>query len=615
MCLSKKTIFFFSLFSIFLFIQCAHINWKKTCEQNQIDSYEKFLEKYPDSKYAEEAKKRLDKLAFQKAKKKNTLSAYLTFLHNYLDSKHIKEITKTIDSILKEIKTVKLDVKGEFPRGYEFSGISWHIPERMSEIFEYFGLALLDSAAKSADIVFQIQLKGTSLSGSYSGGISGSHNSGAKVSGTGIFLRNGEIFGEFEFKGEEQPSSTIYWSYDNASDAPFFSAFATSDLYAKTFSLLNKIYRLPPEKLWQVNTEPDPKMTYNSKHHTLYVGSSNHKVYAIDAENGKIKWVKKTTKDVIQPPVVKDSLILVCTGSMGSGKIYALKADNGKMKWWSDIKEARLLPKVYGNIVYVRSRGFSSFDGDFLYALDISNGNLQWSDKISITPKEFFMFKDNVLFVNGGGKIYAINTLNGTVLWDFSGFGDVSAPIIFEDILYLGDSSQHIYAVNSRDRRVLWKFDIPGEYISTFIPANPIKFNSLIYVKSQHNILYALDAKTGNIQWQYNVEGDFEEPIMWNQLLFISSKDSSIYAFNALDGVLKWKFHKKGIYNTAPVIEQGILYVDSQDNYVYALNALDGKRLWKFQTNNDISAICAHQDVVYAASDDGVIYALKSGME
>jgi len=612
MCLSKKITTFLSIILIFLVTRCAHFNWKKTCKENQISDYEQFLEKYPDSKYVEEAKKRLDKLAFQEVKKQNTLSAYLIFLDKYPDSENTKKITVTIDSILKYIKTVKLDIKGQFPKGYEFSGTSWHIPERMSQIFEYFDLALQDSIGKSADVVFQIQLKGNSLSGSYSGGISGHHNSGARVSGSGTLERNQEVCGEFEFKGETPPSSQIFWSYSRAKDAPFFSAFAASDLYAKTFSLLNKIYRFPPEELWHAETGPDPKMTYHVKNNMLYVGSSDNHVYAIDAENGHRKWVMRTSKDVKYSPAVSDSTIFVCCGDMGFGKIYALSADNGVLKWFSDVKEAKLSPKIHRNTVYVRSRGFSSFEDDFLFAFNISDGNQKWTNRIPITSKESLMIKDNVLFVNGGGEINTINAENGTILWKFSVSGDASAPVISEGALYIGNSSQHIYALNVRDGSLQWKFDIPGKYRSTFVAAKPIKSNSSIYVKSQDNILYALNMVNGNIKWQFKVGADFEEPVIWNQIVFISSKDTNVYALNAMDGILKWKFHKEGMYDTTPVFEKEKLYVDSQDDYIYALNALDGSMLWKFPIENGVSAICAHQDIVYTVSKNGIIHALKS---
>ena len=80
------TVVFVVLQLTFLF-GCENKLWDETQETNTIQGYEKYLQKYPKSKYANEAQSTLEVLQFDKAKGENTLDSYVKFLVNYPDSR------------------------------------------------------------------------------------------------------------------------------------------------------------------------------------------------------------------------------------------------------------------------------------------------------------------------------------------------------------------------------------------------------------------------------------------------------------------------------------------------------------------------------------------------
>ena len=64
---------------------------------------------------------------------------------------------------------------------------------------------------------------------------------------------------------------------------------------------------------------------------TVYVGSNDHKVYALDGSTGKKKWEFVTGGDVMSSPAVGvDDTVYV--GSEDK-KLYALDGRTGKKKW------------------------------------------------------------------------------------------------------------------------------------------------------------------------------------------------------------------------------------------------------------------------------------------
>ena len=69
---------------------------------------------------------------------------------------------------------------------------------------------------------------------------------------------------------------------------------------------------------------------------TLYCGSHDKKIYAIDGKTGARKWEFETGGKVYSSPAVgKGNLVLI--GS-ADGRFYALKGETGELKWQSDPK-------------------------------------------------------------------------------------------------------------------------------------------------------------------------------------------------------------------------------------------------------------------------------------
>ena len=73
---------FISLLVLILMVNCAsqksYLN--KAMQENTIEAYKGFLQKYPNGEYSEKVKKHLIKLEFDKAKNENTIKAYEIFL-------------------------------------------------------------------------------------------------------------------------------------------------------------------------------------------------------------------------------------------------------------------------------------------------------------------------------------------------------------------------------------------------------------------------------------------------------------------------------------------------------------------------------------------------------
>jgi eukaryotic-like serine/threonine-protein kinase len=96
----------------------------------------------------------------------------------------------------------------------------------------------------------------------------------------------------------------------------------------------------------------------------VYVGATDRKVYALDAQSGQQKWAFQTGFFVVSSPAVVDGVVYV--GSF-DGNVYAIDAQSGEKKWAFQTGDAvHSSPAVVDGVVYV-----GSFDGH-VYAFGVS---------------------------------------------------------------------------------------------------------------------------------------------------------------------------------------------------------------------------------------------------
>jgi eukaryotic-like serine/threonine-protein kinase len=103
----------------------------------------------------------------------------------------------------------------------------------------------------------------------------------------------------------------------------------------------------------------------------VYVGSVDHKVYALNANTGALLWSFTTGYFVVSSPAVANGVVYV--GSDDS-KVYALNASTGAKLWsYTTGGSVNSSPAVANGVVYI-----GSDDGN-VYALNASTGALLWS--------------------------------------------------------------------------------------------------------------------------------------------------------------------------------------------------------------------------------------------
>jgi eukaryotic-like serine/threonine-protein kinase len=295
---------------------------------------------------------------------------------------------------------------------------------------------------------------------------------------------------------------------------------------------------------------------------TVYVGSDDNNVYALDAETGDEQWRFETGLSIeYSSPAVANGTVYV--GSW-DGNVYALDAESGDELWRFEVIDlARSSPAVADGTVYT-----GSFDGT-VYALDAETGEELWrfqtGDRMSSSPAVV----DGTIYVGSfDNNVYALDAETGEELWRFqTGFWIESSPAVANGIVYIGSDDNHAYALDAETGEELWRFETDD-----VVTSSPAVADGTVYVGSHDDNVYALDAESGDELWRFQTGASvLSSPAVADGTVYVGSLDDNIYALDAESGDVLWRFQTGGWIFSSPAVADGTVYLGSFDNNVYAL--------------------------------------------
>lgn len=206
-------------------------------------------------------------------------------------------------------------------------------------------------------------------------------------------------------------------------------------------SLSGVIYAVNPSGIQQWNYATGGPIERSPALHadgTIFVGSNDNKLYAI-RPNGTLKWVfAGATDDVFDPSVSLDT-VYVGTGP-GDGKLYAINVEDGSVKWSVSVGSVYGKPAIdQDGTLYVGS------SNNALYAIDVF-GVIKWTFAAptgAIKNGPSIGGNGQIYFGSLDNNVYALNR-SGVELWRHGMVGDVySSPVV--------GSSENVFVASFKD--------------------------------------------------------------------------------------------------------------------------------------------------------------------
>lgn len=180
--------------------------------------------------------------------------------------------------------------------------------------------------------------------------------------------------------------------------------------------------------------------------------------------------------------------------------------------------------------------------------------------------------------------------------------------------------SQPEAETGTRQPTIVWRFQAAGPI------RNALELHDgVIYASSADGRVHALAADNGLPLWDRDLGSAAGAPVASGDLLVLIDRRNRVHALERTTGDTRWtaetgadlELHwgREGwdYLTPAPVIHEEVVYAGSGDGGLYALEAADGAVRWIYRTGGRIRAAPAlHEGTVYVGSGDGYFHAVDA---
>lgn len=322
---------------------------------------------------------------------------------------------------------------------------------------------------------------------------------------------------------------------------------------------------------------------------TVYVGSQDSRLYALDAETGREIWSFTAGAWIDSSPAVAGGVVYF--GS-NDGNLYALDAATGAERWRFQTRlSIRSSPAVAGGVVYFGTDNYT------VHAVDAATGTQRWvfdaDGRVDSSP----VVVDGIVYVGCSTRyLYGLHAGDGRLRFDYKVFAPVlSAPAVQDGTVYVMNAGGELYAIDGAARTwplehrlrpywvQLWAFGLPvprPKPPSGFLwkyrlggasRASPVVTPDTAYVATGDG-LAAIDLARREPRWQYSAARFVKSsPALAGDMLIAASDDGTLHALDAARGDLRWQFRAGDIVTSAPAVAGGVVFVGAHDGKLYAI--------------------------------------------
>ncbi len=275
------------------------------------------------------------------------------------------------------------------------------------------------------------------------------------VDGDLVFVgSDGQPRDEGRVRALDIESGQVIWQFPPADQAPIgniFGGLVVQDgvLY---FGSVDQVYALEAEtgaKLWSVPVGGRVWSTPLLVEGKLYVSTLNHKLVVLDLANeGQVAWTFDQSKGaLVGSPVSNDDTLYV--GSFDK-HLYAIDVQTREQRWAYTAANW-----LWDGLTVVSDTAYLGDLGGYVYAINTQDGRLRWSQPAEVkgAVRAAPLYTGDLLIVATDlGNIYALDPADGSVRWAANAAGSklLTGPVVDNGKLILAtlDGPVKVYGVD-----------------------------------------------------------------------------------------------------------------------------------------------------------------------
>jgi outer membrane protein assembly factor BamB len=320
--------------------------------------------------------------------------------------------------------------------------------------------------------------------------------------------------------------------------------------------------------MWQFKTNGKIFSSPALWNNTVYIGSGDSCLYAIDAASGVQHWKFQTQGVINSSPAVSGEMVYF--GSY-DGSFYALNAFTGDVRWTFTTKGEQ----------HFRLQGIFGWRPSTMMMDDVF-------DFYSSSP---VVYNGKVYFGCGDSTLYALDSQSGTVKWTFKTGGVIhSSPAACNGKIICGSWDRNMYCLDAETGTEIWRYTTGADpsWMMAGIIASPAISNNTVYFGTRDAHFYAIDLASGLKKWSLengNAWIQATAAIIDSAVYFGTSDNTLVRAVNARTGkTLSFTIDAKTYVYSSPIVTDSVLYYGTFSGAIHAADRHTGNELWKFQT-------------------------------
>lgn len=380
---------------------------------------------------------------------------------------------------------------------------------------------------------------------------------GDRIVGSPILQDNALFFGgdDGNIYAVEADTGRQIWKRSTGGPVPCTPAIANGTLFAASYD--GKLYALNTQTgavRWKFATEGERRFEAKGIHglepknqtiadqydvflsspvvvqNSVYFGSGDGHLYALDTGTGELKWKFKTGDVIHASPAYANGVLYV--GSWDSF-FYAVDATTGKEKWRFHGGEDPLIHNQVGfqssaavvdGVVYVGCRDSN------VYALDAGSGAEKWrfNNEMSWVITSPAVVGGKVYFATSDSSLYHVvdaDTGKSAVRQQDKAYM-FSSPTVVGDVVLIGVLNGSLEARDRQSGELLWEFQTEASKQNKgWVLTADRKFNGpMLYYSSWR------EAPVVATERQFGVGAIFSSPLVANGVVYFGSTDGNLYA-------------------------------------------------------------------------------------